>query len=215
MATKKIVYLDRHGEAEHNLKPPPELWTELNARLTSLGHQQAESLARRASEMPIDVLVSSTRIRAVQTAEHISRRINRPIIQEDLFVEIRPPSGFEGKVWLDPEVQRMHDAWGATKYTHERVLDGENFPDTLQRGYSALQYLENRPEEHIMVVTHGLFKRIMVAIVLLGDVVSAAAVRRMEYSLRTVNTGITILEYDPGDQYSKWSLITWNNHSHL
>jgi probable phosphoglycerate mutase len=215
MGTKKIVNLVRHGEAEHNLKEPPRLYRGSRAELTDLGHDQARSIAERATKIPIDVLITSSMVRARQTAQHISDRIGRRVIASDLFVEVRTPTELEGKVWLDPEVQRIHKEWGETMYTHGRVLDGENFPTILGRGYAALQYLENRQEANIMVVSHGLFKRVLVAIVLLGDAVSASALRRMEYTLRTVNTGLTELRYDPDDQYSKWSMMGWNDRAHL
>lgn len=215
MGTKKRIFLVRHGEAEHNLKVPPRLYRGSLAELTPLGHQQAKSIAERAAELPIDALISSNMVRAMQTAEYISGRIDRSTIKVDLFVEVRSPPELEGKVWLDPDVQRIHDQWGTTKYSHQRVLKGENYPDILHRGYHALQYLEDRPEENIMVVTHGLFKRVLVGIVLLGDAISASALRTMEYTLRTVNTGLTELRYDPDDEYSKWSMMTWNDRAHL
>ncbi|MEK7098522.1 MAG: histidine phosphatase family protein [Patescibacteria group bacterium] len=215
MRKKKTIYLVRHGEAEHNLKEPPRLYRGPLAELTELGHQQAQCIAERASKLPIDALIASTMVRAQQTAGHISRRIDKSIIACEFFVEVLLPSQLEGKVWLDPEVQRIHDEWGATMYTHQRVLDGENFPDIQHRSHQALRYLEDRPEENIMVVTHGLFKRALVATVVLGDYISAAALQKMEFSFRTVNTGLTILSFDPDDKYSKWSMLSWNDYGHL
>jgi broad specificity phosphatase PhoE len=213
--TAKTVYFGRHGEGYHNLAEPPEIYLGAQTKLTELGRQQAIALAERARKLPIGALIASTMERAQQTARVIARRIDKPIISSDLFVEVLLPTDLDGKVWRDPETQRIHDEWGASVYTHKRVLDGEHYPLFLNRGYQAFEFLEDRPEDDIFVVGHGLFTRVLAGIVILGDMVNAAALQRMEYSLRTVNTGLTVFKYDPDREHAKWSLLTWNDHAHL
>lgn len=213
--TKKTVWWGRHGEGFHNLKDPPEIYEGAETRLTPEGERQADRIAERAQKLPIDLVISSTMKRARQTGFRVAEVTGKPIIYNDLFVEILLPSAMDGKVWRDPETQRIHEDWKAALYTPRRVLDGENCSAGLVRGYQALELLEDRPEENIFVSSHGLFSRTVAGIIMLGEHVSVGALRTMEHSLRTTNTGLTIFEYDPDGVHVKWSMLTWNDFAHL
>lgn len=212
---KKTVYLVRHGEAENNLDEPPPIYLGAEAKLTDLGIRQAHLIAQRAVHIPIDLLVSSRMKRARQTAAAISKQIDRQILVSDLFVERQGPSSLIGQVWLDPVVQRIQKEYEATYYSDTRVLDGENFPDLKQRGMQALFFLQARPEKRIMVVTHGLFLRVLVGCAVYGERLTAEILAPMEHGFRTRNTGITMLEYDPERRVGAWSVLTWNDYEHL
>lgn len=65
------VYLVRHGEAEGNLFRRAQ--GQYNGRITILGAQQIELLAERFRDIPLSAVYSSDLVRAVQTAEGVSR----------------------------------------------------------------------------------------------------------------------------------------------
>lgn len=87
----KQIYIIRHCAAEG--QPP-------NARLTPDGEKQAEELADFLYDKQIDCIVSSPFLRAVQTIEPLSARINVKI-QIDNRLRERVLSGQDLPDWLD------------------------------------------------------------------------------------------------------------------
>jgi broad specificity phosphatase PhoE len=79
-----------------------------------------------------------------------------------------------------------------------RLKDGESFDDHINRIDKALKYLQNRPEQSLVIVTHGYFLRTIVARVLLGDLLSVEILRNIHKTVGTKNTGLTVLQYRNG-----------------
>ena len=73
----KIIFV-RHGHPNYN-----------DDCLTELGHPQAEAAAERLKNEKIDKIFSSSRGRAVETAEHIAARHNMEVCKLDFMREIR------------------------------------------------------------------------------------------------------------------------------
>ena len=103
-----------------------------------------------------------------------------------------------------------------------RHSDEENFEDFKKRALSCLEYLEGRSEQHIVVVTHGFFLRILMAAVVFGDELTGEECEHMIRSLLMDNTGVTIVRLrdapyrlPTGELGSKWELRVWNDHAHL
>ena len=102
-----------------------------------------------------------------------------------------------------------------------RHSDEETFDDLNTRAGKALAYLEQRPEEQLIVVSHGMFSRILIARLVLGETLTGEECERFIRSLRMNNTGITVLRFDgvvdkpfEGAE-NPWKLVVWNDHSHL
>jgi probable phosphoglycerate mutase len=218
----KTVYLVRHGESRANVRGS-KYYEGSESPLTEKGLQQAEDIAERSSKLPVDLLVASTMVRAQQTASAISKRIDMPVVPSELFVERLDPTSLIGRPWDDPETQRIYKEWDKTSFLEaERVLDGENFEDLKDRAQRALKFLEAREESHILVVTHGLFLRILVACVLFGEDLSAKEYKRFFAATLTQNTGITVLRFMEDTQVrvdilarQGWVLYVFNDHAHL
>lgn len=217
----KTIYFVRHGEAANNVARHTRdaggvsnaVYLGGEAPLTGRGLEQAAIIAERCTKLPIDLLVASSMKRTLQTAEAISKRIGLSILQSDLFVERTEPMSLLGRLWDDQETQRLEREWMATFYTdHTRLLDGENFADLKERASQALAFLRERKESHILVSTHGFFMRMIAAHVLLGDF-TASQFESVARSLRTKNTGLTLVKYDETDEESVWSLLAWNDHA--
>jgi len=121
-----------------------------------------------------------------------------------------------GRVWNDAETQQIESSWVKTFFTRgERVLDGENYDDILERAKQALRYLEKHTASNILVVTHGFYLRILVAYVLFGDALTPEIFQKPQWGLRTKNTGISVLHFNTEDTHQKRWLSVWNDHSHL
>ena len=210
----KTIYLVRHGEAENNVRTSPYFLA--HPGLTDDGHKQAEIIAKRASHLPVEALIASTMTRAQETAEHISTRIGLPIESSDLFVERRCPTTLFDRLWDDPETQKILKEWEQTSVVDDvRVLDGENFADLRSRAQKALKYLEQRPESNLLVVTHGVFLRVLAAYMLFGESLIAGKSESFLWGMRTQITGVTVLKYDPKETRHPWHLLVWNDHAHL
>ena len=91
-----------------------------------------------------------------------------------------------------------------------------------ERALQALAYLLERPEKTILVATHGFFLHMIIALVTLGDSLTAEEFNRVAPAVWMDNTGITRIEHREqvftridGKRYTGWVLRVWNDHAHL
>ena len=129
------------------------------------------------------------------------------------------PSVMRDRHESDPEMRRIWDEIEANYHIPEwHHSDEENFEDLRDRTKRALAFLERLPEDRILVVTHGLFKKIIFAHVLLGDTLNGRIFWNSFVPAKTVaNTGIMHLEYTENFRKTGmyWKLVSWNDHAHL
>lgn len=209
----KTVYFVRHGESETNAGP---VTLGPKAMLTEKGKAQADFIAKRCESLPLDVIISSTYPRALATAQAIVDRTHVPIEYSDLFVERRQASSIIGMRKDDP---RFFDYIEQLKaHGHDpkwRFEDSENFADIKVRTGKALEYLENRPAENILVVTHGLFMRVLLGRVLMGEDLNGSEYQRLIQGMEMENTGLSVFRYQREESFAPWEVWIWNDHSHL
>lgn len=214
----KTIYCVRHGESEGNVllryQTPAE-------PLSEKGKQQAEFIADRATKLPIEVIIASPAMRTMDTAAAISRKTGISVESTELFAERRTPSVVWGHSIADPRFAEIRDKIFEFQNETYRHSDEENFQDLKKRANAALALLEQRAEDHILVVSHGLFLRTLAARILLGENMSGAEYIQVLRSLRTRNTGLSVFLYkedaDRGVEgpESRWQLLVWNDHAHL
>jgi broad specificity phosphatase PhoE len=210
------IYFVRHGESEGNVGPfvqgPEE-------PLTDEGKKQAEVVSRRFLSIPIDVILASPEVRAKTTAEIIAGVINKPLDFSNLLVEFIKPSVIVKKPKKDPEVKEIKklikENFHVSGWKHS---DEENFEDLRKRASDLLKSLLLRKEENILIVTHGIFMRMIIAVAIMGENLTSHEYWKIFISLALDNTGITVLKSNNTEEYadaSPWELITWNDHTHL
>lgn len=209
----KTIYFIRHGESEGNIGPVRQ---DKFSSLSALGREQAAFMAERCTNLPIDILVASTMTRAQQTASILGDKIKKEVIPSDLFAERRRPSAQTGKPKDNTESlvidKEIWNNFGTPGYRHS---DEENFEDLRDRARQVLEFLASRPEDHIAVITHGFFMRILLAYVVFRERLTG---RECELFMRTFhmeNTGLTIIKYAGPDKEPPWWVWTWNDHAHL
>lgn len=211
----KTVYFVRHGQSEGNVT---QAFQPTDSPLSSQGEVQAQQLAKRTSSLAFDALIASPFLRARQTAEVIAATTGKEPHYSDLFVERLKPTSIYNKPFTDPQAQEVYQAWSESLYTPGmRAEDGENFDDITKRAEKALDYLAKRAEESLLVVTHGYFMRAILARVLLGDLLTGEAFRRMQTRCYPMeNTGISVfrLVEDALGQRA-WHLWMYNDQRHL
>jgi broad specificity phosphatase PhoE len=217
----KTVYFVRHGESEINVHNYS--YGDGNAPLTEKGRAQAILIADRCAKLPAAVMVVSTMRRAQETADAISKKLNVDLISSDLFRERKPPLLLESNDRYKEPLLTMRKDWLLSFYSESaRIADGENFIDIKKRAGDALSYLEQRPEENILVVAHSFILRTILAHVLFGDAFTTEELKKTMLRVQFDNTGISIIEFDPSGTaqfdtmpVSGWTMRTWNDQTHL
>lgn len=212
----RYVYFVRHGESEFNaggiIKDEHEI------ALTQKGHEQAQFIAERVSHLEVDSIISSDLLRARQTAAHIAEKTGKSVETSALFRERKYPSSGLGLSLAHPSVQEverlMIERFGDETYVHS---DEELFSELKDRALLALTFLTERTDESVVVVTHGIFLRMLLAVAIFGSEVTGQEAAKIVQRFKTINTGLTLLEYDPSrwGSYAPWGIRVWNDHAHL
>lgn len=148
----KRLYFLRHGLSTANKRTI--LSGSTNHRLSAEGREQAKLAGQKAKNLSIDLIVSSTQSRALQTAKIFAKEIGYPIkkiVTNSLFVE-RDFGDYEGyKGLLPPEI---------LKDIFENGGKGsESDADLLKRAKEAFAWLKAQSADSILVVSHGSFGR--------------------------------------------------------
>ncbi len=210
----KTIYLIRHGQSEGNVSP---VFQSTSSPLSDAGRLQAEHAAERVSRFTFDALISSPVKRAHQTAEIISDKTGKDIEYQELFIERIKPASLDGKPHSDTQANMLWREWEQSLYTPGICIeDGENFDRIISRADGALEFLLDKPQKSIVVVTHGFFLRTMVARVMLKDTLTGDVFRQFHKNANSQNTGITILQYRSAfEEEHSWRLWVYNDHGHL
>lgn len=212
----KTVYLIRHGESVVNLREGIFV-DEVTAPLTEVGEQQSRFLAERAAKLKIDVVISSPFERTKRTAQFITEMTGHIAEYEPLFAERLLPIDILGKSKSDPEMRTLVDKAmrSSERAGSAKVGRTETFEEIKARAARALTYLERRPESDILVVGHGFFTRMLIAYMLYGETLDTNIFDPFVWGLRTRNTGMSVVRFDPTDAQRHWWLLVWNDHAHL
>jgi probable phosphoglycerate mutase len=214
----KTVYFVRHGESENNAA---ERYNSFDTPLSPKGVGQAHVIAERCAKLPIELIYASTMPRSRQTAEIIAKKIPVAIEESGHFRERITASRILGRDRNDPEVRTIvEENWKHFQDPKWRFEDGENFQDLKTRALAGLELLASRPEEHILVVSHGFFMFVIAAAVIFGNDLSSEECAHIIGGLGDLeNTAMAVVKKHKevrrfsGD--SEWILHVWNDHAHL
>ncbi|MDE1941072.1 MAG: histidine phosphatase family protein [Patescibacteria group bacterium] len=211
---KKTIYLVRHAESEGNLS---EKGNVDESPLSENGRAQAGFLAKRCTNLSLDAIITSPLERAKETGEIIASSIGLRSGSSDLLSERRKPSATFGQAIESEEGQKIWRAvWDNFHVPGFRHSDEENLEDLKERAKKALEHLAGRPEKTILVVTHGIFLRVLASYVLLGEGLTGRECVRFMSRLGTDNTGLSVLQYDSEDKFGRtWMISSWNDIAHL
>ena len=210
---RKTVYFVRHGESEGNIGNVHQSGV---SPLSAKGHEQAAFIGERAAKLGAQALIVSTMTRTRQTAEYIAKKTGLEPQFSDLFIEYLPPSELLGTPRHTPEAQAISKVRRENFHDPNwHYSDEENFHDLKARALKALDLLAARPEEKIVVVTHGYFLRIILGVAMFGPDLTSQEALHFIRTAHMENTGISVLGYDSSQDVSPWWLWIWNDHAHL
>ncbi len=213
---RKLIYFVRHGESILNAQG---IRQGAEGGLSEKGKLQANAAGERLSRHSFKVILSSPYIRAKESADIINNCLVKPkkIEYLDLLAERRNPSEIIEKSVKDPEVQRIVDTIDKSYHSDDfRYSDEENFQDLKDRARRLLAYLSTRREKHVLVVTHGIFLRMIAAYILYGESLTASDYNLLSFLNAYNNAAITICEYKKpwfGKPLERpWELIAWDDY---
>ena len=149
------IYIIRHGFTNYNERELCNDDPKVDVHLNEAGKKQARQAAEDLRDVTIDRIIVSPLRRTRQTADIINQYHHAPIEVHPDIIDIR--SGFEGKPVDEYFTAIVHDPLNA------RVNDGESQIDHKQRVVGFIHWLENQPEDNILVVAHEETLRVFVA----------------------------------------------------
>jgi broad specificity phosphatase PhoE len=203
------LYFIRHGETEYNAL---NISQGEDTELSSLGLAQAELLAKRFSNTPVDVIYSSPMKRARQTAEVVSKLLEKDITYSDYLKEQRAPSEFVGKRKDSlelVEIEKLRDSYEKDFLWH--YSDEENFNDFKERVRRFFDTLSETKQENVLIVSHGGPIRLLIFL-MMEERVDPRAFYRFADLFRVDNAGITFCKKNKKEKYS---VQFFNDCSHL
>jgi broad specificity phosphatase PhoE len=195
----------RHGESVGNAQ---SRWQgQSDYPLTEKGRAQATALAERwkSEGMKFDLAITSTLMRAKETAEIIASTLNVNMETDNIWLE-RAIGEMEG-LTADEVRQKPRPPY-VTPYDPVGG-DGEGDWALYLRAGQALHGLLRRPAGSYLIVSHGgLLNQLMNAIIGVAPHVDPSGVR-----FRFENTAFARVFYFPHQH--RWSIDTVNDRGHL
>lgn len=207
-STEKPIYqfvFLRHGESVGNAQAR---WQgQSDYPLTERGRAQAKALARRwkAEGVKYDLAITSTLMRAKETAEIVTSTLDVKLETDNIWME-RAIGEMEG---LTAEEVRQKPRPPYTTPYDPVGGDGEGDWALYLRAGRALHGLLLRPAGSYLIVSHGgLLNQLMNAITGVAPHVDPSGVR-----FRFENTAFARVFYFPHQH--RWSIDTVNDRAHL
>ena len=191
--------LVRHGETDLNARRIFQGYGDIP--LSNLGRRQADRVAERLANMPVDVFYSSDILRTMQTAEAISQRLGMaPIPCEGL-------REWHVGVWEGKRAEEF-DAHLAAIGAHIVSYVPEGGESQLQTQARMVAQMQSFTAQHagetVLCVSHGraidMFAR---------HVLGLDAMREPPYTI--TNASVSIFDW----QAPQWRLVTLNEVRHL
>lgn len=208
----KLIYFVRHGESLLNAEGIRQGPT---GPLSEKGVKQVTETAKRFPKKKgkPQIIISSPYERTKETAGIIAKELNLSVEYSDLLAERKNPSEIVGRSGKDKSVQSIVDR--IDKSFHDdslRYSDEENFIDLKERAKKLLAYIAQRDEKRIIMVTHGIFLKMVAAYMLYGEKLTASMYNEVSYFNTMNNAGMAICQYIPHwFRKDEWKLITWND----
>lgn len=209
---KQVIYFVRHGQTILNAKG---IRQGPDGSLSEKGIEQAKRIAKRfpKEKGKPKVLIASPFQRAKETAQIIADELGMKIEYCDLLVERRNPKEIIGRSGEDREVRAIVDL--IDKGYHEddfRYSDEENFVDLKERAKKLFKYIAKRPENQIIMVTHGIFLKMIAAYILQGEKLTASEYNKLSYLNPMDNAALTICTHTTRlFRKDLWEILVWDD----
>jgi len=146
------LYVLRHGETNENITGIMQ--GNMETVLNELGRKQAESVRNKVKEAGIDLVISSPKKRAVETAQIAAPNI--PIILDDRLLS-RNHGEFEG---MQRNQVNLKDYWNIK--LNKQFEKAESMGEIFNRVSSLLNDISiNYSDKTVLLVTHSGITRVL------------------------------------------------------
>ncbi len=204
-------YFVRHGETLLNTE---HIRQGENGALSENGRKQAETLGAHFKNLSIDRIISSTYLRAHETAEIINKNLHVPIIYSPLFVERRNPSEIIGESTRDSAVERIVGKMDLAYHEDDyRYSDEENFNDLKKRARKCINLLASQGARETIVITHHVFLKMLLSYMLYRERLHNGDYIKLSFFNQSDNAGISVCEFNPWNFFSPtrgWEVVSYN-----
>lgn len=208
----KLIYFVRHGETVANkegIRQGPA------GGLTVRGEDQALEAAKRFPKHKgkPEIIIASPYQRTTETAAIISKELALKVEYSDLLAERKNPTEIIGHAGTEESVAQIVDRIDKSFHADNlRYSDEENFEDLKKRARELLRFIASRKENKIIMVTHGIFLKMVAAYILRGEALTASEYNTMSFYNPIDNAGIAIASYTTYWFRSPlWRLLVWND----
>lgn len=204
------VYLVRHGQTDGNLAFRHQ---HPLTKINELGVVQAHKVAEFLATLKATNLITSTNIRALQTAEIISESVN--LIPETFlpFEELHQPQFLVGDRLLSPVAISYMVKW-FFGIKSASMHDGEPYPAFVGRLALARKHLEELPDNaRVIVVSHSVFIGFFLAHMRHPNQLSWWRAGLLFFKILTIkNSSVTHVRYEKPKNPKKigWHLIRFH-----
>ncbi|WP_156285534.1 histidine phosphatase family protein [Paenibacillus sp. NEAU-GSW1] len=147
------IYVVRHGQTEWNYENRVCGITDI--QLTKKGEEQAKKLSKIVCEKQIDIILTSPLVRAVKTAEILSKAIGKELVVDHRLIE-QDYGVYEG-TYRDNE-----NFIKAKRQISSRLSGGESILQVAQRIFNVLDEIKRKySNQNVLIVTHGGVSRVI------------------------------------------------------
>jgi broad specificity phosphatase PhoE len=197
------LILVRHGETQTNIQGKVHKYSD-SEQLTQNGTIQISKTAVALQKLNPAIVFCSTEIRAIQSAEIISKTLNIPL-HTTIGLEERNWGDYAGLSFQEIKQKAGMDKMSFDQRYTFRPPHGESWKETEDRLLAALTDILNKNSgKTLVLVTHGGSIRIFMP-TLLG------VGKEESYKYDPDNASISVFDYADG----KFSKVTYNDTSHL
>ncbi|MCA9358295.1 histidine phosphatase family protein [Candidatus Kaiserbacteria bacterium] len=200
------IYFVRHGQTDGNLSRRHQIDT---TELTFTGREQAVAAAKKIKALEPTHIITSSLVRAIETAREIGNECSMVPEVSGHFVEIIRPDSLVGVHHFSFTSLWFYVQWYFGRDT-AKTLGGESYRDLRNRIERAKSALAELPQDaRVVVVSHGVFINFFLIHMCDGRWMSPLrALRAFRSILRMPNTKITKISYDPtvSDNVCAWAV---------
>ena len=201
----KELYIIRHGETDYNLTHRVQ-GCGIDTNLNQTGINQGSAFFEKYQSIDFELVYTSNLKRSQQTVDSfIKKGINweiRPEIRE-ISWGVYEGKSTKSEQWMKDKYDFMITQWGEGNFD-AKLDNGESAAELRDRLNVFIEEIKQRPEQKILVCTHGRTLRCLMAIL------EEKHLREME-NYEHSNTGLYKVNLDQ----DKFAVQTYNDISHL
>src|SRR5207247_7561452 len=145
----RLYVIARHGESTLNIEKRVNGDPSVPVGLTERGREAAKLLGQQLAHVPIDLCVHSRFDRTRETAEIALAGRGVPFEEDALLDDI-----YVGE--LEGCTLDEYREWKSTRTRSDPFPGGESLDDAARRYAQAYRKVLERPEEHILILTHEI-----------------------------------------------------------